>query len=153
MLHTLHTTQPLHTGKNFYLERNYVNMMTYIGWNSAAVEVVDAAVHKIHSSAHSSVHSSAGSGDVGGGSSGGSDGKADAIVGGAADKSGSKDRTITSKANKIDKKAAKSTDSANKPIFPFIASITGDNMSRNMFVVAIVIGLVSYSVRVFYSRS
>jgi len=141
------------------LERNYVDMMTFIGWNRAATEVVDAAVHKHHSNV---LHSG---GDTSTGDSGdnnGSGGKNDTDVAGHSSSANTTDTNrnadanggdTASKTSKASKKSTSNTNSTSKPIFPFISSITGDNMSRNMFVVAIVIGLVSYSVRVFYSRA
>lgn len=136
-----------------------MDMMTFIGWNRAAAEVVDAAVHKHHSNVlHSGGDSGGGSGD-----NKSHDGKTDTDV--AAGHSSSANNTDSntnadanggdkaSKTSKANKRSTSNTNSTSKPIFPFISSITGDNMSRNMFVVAIVIGLVSYSVRVFYSRA
>ncbi len=91
------------TGQNFYLERNYVDMMTYIGWNHAAYEVVDAAVQANNQCKHPN-------------------------------------KTRVLETEKFKKTLQTGTNPNDRPQF-----------SRNIFVMALVIGFVSYSYKIFYS--
>ena len=104
--------------------------MTLIGWNSAAHELMDATVHAAHND-NKSNNSDSGS----------------AQSNGKKDSKGIKD-SPSSKQSKNGKAKKSKNGTAAKSGLYYMSTMSG----QGMVVIAIVIGLVSYSIKILYSR-
>lgn len=104
--------------------------MTLIGWNSAAHELMDATVHAAHF-----------------------DNKGTSSDSGSAQRNDKKDSkgikgSPLAKQSKNGQAKKSKNDTAAKSGLYYMSTMSG----QGMVVIAIVIGLVSYSIKIFYSR-
>lgn len=137
-------------GQSFYLERQFANVMTFIGWNNAAHELIDATVHAAHCDGKSSkaakathshsAHSTASKED-----------KVALQEEPQNEKNGVRSSNIQNQASikgrKPTKNKAMKRDTTKSSLY-YVTNMSG----QSMVVMAIVIGLVSYSIKIFYSR-
>jgi len=124
-------------GQTFYLERQFARAMTLIGWNNAAHDLIDATVHAAHYDNKGNSSSTLKNGD-----------KNSIQSSGNGQKDDKKDvKSAKVRPSAINSKNGNKNDTAKSGLY-YMSTMSG----QGMVVMAIVIGLVSYSIKIFYSR-